>query len=139
MNFQISKRLFYFVLILILLFPLIIKSKLLLFGATTEGEVIYLKRTMSFRSSYLYPIIQFETEESVITMYGTQNSTPEIGQKVRIIYEKGNPINCMIFSFSYIYLNSSSVIPGILLLIWLAMYSTYRKRKIPNDSETQSE
>ena len=139
MNFQISKRLFYFVLILILLLPLIIKSKLLLFGATTEGEVIYLKRTMSFRSSYLYPIIQFETEESVITMSGTQNSTPEIGEKVRIIYEKGNPINCMIFSFSYIYLNFSSVIPGILLLIWLAIYSTYRKSKISSDSETQAE
>jgi hypothetical protein len=60
-------------------------------------------------------------------MCGPENVFYEIGEKVRVIYDKRNPNRCMILSFAYLYSSPNALIPGFLLLIWIAFYTSFTK------------
>ncbi len=50
-----------------------------------------------------------------------------LGEKARVIYNKRNPDKCMILSFAYIYSSPNALIPGIILLLWIAFYTSFTR------------
>ncbi|MBF8964255.1 hypothetical protein I0P70_13450 [Pontibacter sp. FD36] len=131
MNLHISKAKFLTVLVLILLLPLLSKSRLLLFGLITEGEVIGYEeaytRSLRFSGKTTYSIVEFKTAKDVITMLGPPNSSYEFGEKVNVIYLQNDPDDCAIMSFSDIYLGLNAVLPAMLLLLWVCLYVSLKE------------
>ena len=133
MNLHISRTKFYLIVLLILLLPLLSKSRLLTFGELTEGEVIDFEKNSS-RSLRLhgttteYSIVQFNTANEVITMAGPPNAKYDFGEKVNVIYLRDDPTNCAILSFSDIYFGLNAVLPAMLLIIWVCLYLSLKEQ-----------
>jgi hypothetical protein len=139
MNFSISSRLFYQVLGLIVLLPIVAKSPLLVLGVATQGEVVdhrwIASKSKKYASFSTYAIIEFKADQQVIRMAAMQNVDYSIGDKVTILYKQQDPLNCMILSIASIYLSYSAVIPAVLLILWAGMYRTFRKENLPQEAE----
>lgn len=131
MNLNISKAKFCIVLVLILLLPLLSKSRLLLFGVITEGTVIgheeSSSRSLRFNGKTIYSVVEFDTAEEVITMVGPPNSDYDFGEKVNVIYLQNKPEDCAILSFTDIYLGLNAVLPAMLLMIWVCLYVSLKE------------
>lgn len=128
--FKISKLKFYVILFLILLIPVSKKYRLLLFGIRTEGIAVGYGEEdgrSAIPDNYDYTLFQFETENGNFKIRGPENFIYEPGEKARIIYNKKNPNNCMILSFAYLYSTPNALIPGIILLLWIAFYTSFTK------------
>ena len=135
--FKISKLKFYVILFLILLFPVSKKYRLLLFGIRTEGIAVgYGEWEMSstIPGNFEYTLFQFQTDKGSFVIRGPENVIYELGEKARVIYNKRNPDKCMILSFAYLYSSPNALIPGIILLLWIAFYTSFtrpEKRRRP--------
>ncbi len=130
-SFKISKLQFWAVTLLILLFPLSSKYKLILWGEKTQGAVVDHKKVGFGRLSEYdtYSVIQFNADNRTIRMYGPENTKYELGDSITVYYNKNNPQNCMIFSFAYIYTGRSAIIPFVLLLLWIAFYTAFKDKQ----------
>lgn len=140
-SFRISRLQFWAVTLLILLFPLSSKYKLILWGEKTLGTVVDHKKVgFSRLSEYdTYSVIQFNAGSKTVRMYGPENTIYELGDSITIYYNKNNPQNCMIFSFAYIYTSRSAIIPFVLMLVWIAFYNAFKDKKVvkPNSFKEQ--
>jgi hypothetical protein len=128
--FKISKLKFYVILILILLIPVSKKYRLLLFGIRADGIAVgygdgNLKTNIPGNSDYTW--FRFQTEKGSYEIRGPENVIYKPGEKARVIYNKSDPNKCMILSFSYLYSSPNAMIPGIILLLWIAFYSSFTK------------
>jgi hypothetical protein len=127
---KISKLKFYGILFLILLIPVSKKYRLLLFGIRVEGIAVgYGEWEMrsNIPGNYEYTLFQFQTEKGNFEIRGPENVIYELGEKARVIYNKKNPNKCMILSFAYLYSSPNALIPGIILLLWIAFYTSFTK------------
>ena len=131
-QYKISKSEFFIILVVILLIPIFAKSKLIVFGKRTYGEVLHHEKVYtkgSISSPYYYSIIRFSAlVDTTVEMRGAQNIIYEVGEKVKIAYDKKNPLNCMILAISYIYSGFVTSIAGFLVLVWIAVYTSFRKK-----------
>jgi hypothetical protein len=126
--FKISKLQFYVILFLILLIPVSKKYRLLIFGIRTEGIAVgYGEMRTTSPGSFDYTLFQFQTEKGSFEIRGPENVIYEMGEKARIIYNKRNPNKCMILSFTYLYESPNAMMSGILVLLWIAFYTSFAK------------
>jgi hypothetical protein len=126
--FKISKLKFYVILFLILLIPVSKKYRLLIFGIRTKGIAVGYGEMRSTRpDNFDYTLFQFHTDHGSFEIRGPENVIYELGEKARVIYSKRNPNKCMILSFAYLYSSPNAVIPGIILLLWIAFYTSFTK------------
>lgn len=128
--FNISKLKFYVILILILLIPVSKKYRLLIFGVRTEGIAVGYgeNEIRSTAPAYFdHTLFRFDTEKGSFEIRGPENIIYNLGEKARVIYDKKNPNKCMILSFAYLYSAPNAMIPGVLLLLWIAFYTSFAK------------
>jgi hypothetical protein len=128
--FKITRLKFYGILFLILLIPVSKKYRLLLFGVRTDGIAIgygdeQVRLTMP--GSFDYTLFQFQTGKGSFQIRGPENIYYEPGEKVRVLYNKNDPGKCMILSFSYLYSSPNAAVTGVLLLLWIAFYTSFTK------------
>lgn len=128
--FKITRLKFYGILFLILLIPVSKKYRLLLFGVRTEGIAVgygeeQVRLTMP--GNFDYTLFQFQTGKGSFQIRGPENIYYELGEKVRVIYNKRDPNKCMILSFSYLYSSPNAAVTGVLLLLWIAFYTSFTK------------
>ncbi len=132
--FKISKLQFYAILILILLIPVSKNYRLLIFGARTEGIAVgYGEMGTESPVGFDYTLFRFETDKGSFEIRGPENVIYKPGEKVRVIYNKRNPDKCMILSFTYLYASPNAMVSGILVLLWIAFYTSFtrpRKHKL---------
>jgi hypothetical protein len=128
--FKISKLKFYAILVLILLIPVSKKYRLLIFGVWTEGIAVGYGENEIRSASPAYfdhTLFRFETEKGSYTIRGPENIIYDLGSRTRVIYEKKDPDKCMILSFSYLYSGPNAMVPGVLLLVWIAFYTSFTR------------
>ena len=133
-----SKYTFVLVVVIILIIPVLVKSKLLIFGERTYGKVEYHKevftRGLKYGGSYYYSIIKFEdNDNTTIEMWGAQNVIYKSDEKIKIAYDRKDPLNCMILDISYMYYSKSAILSGFLLLVWIALYTSIRRQTFRKD------
>ncbi|MFO7370338.1 MAG: hypothetical protein R6X09_08725 [Bacteroidales bacterium] len=130
---KVSKTKFYFVLILILLLPVSKKYKLLIFGTRTEGVVVDYAELIDLPVNYLdwrnCAIIRFNANNKTHYMRGPEDVMYEPGRKMKVIYDRKNPSKSMIPAFAYFYSMPNALLPGILLLLWIAFYTSFAPTK----------
>ena len=126
---KVSKARFYFILILILLLPVSKKYKLLLFGERTEGVVVDYAEMIHLPVNYIdwhnCAIIRFDANKETHYMRGPEDVMYEPGRKMKVIYDRKNPSKSLIPTFTYFYSIPNALIPGILLLLWIAFYTSF--------------
>jgi hypothetical protein len=130
--FEVSRFKFYLILFLILLIPVSKKYRLLLFGIRVEGIAAGYGETVvrsTEPGTYNWTLFQFPTEKGNFTIRGPENVIYKPGEKARVIYNKKNPNKCMILSFAYLYSSPNALVPGVILLLWIAFYSSFTKPK----------
>jgi len=128
--FKISKLKFYVILVLILLMPVSKNYRLLLFGIRTEGIAMGYNESQSISAipaNSDYTSFRFETEKGSFYISAPENITYKSGEKAKIIYDKNSPEKCMIYSFSYLYSGPNAIIPGVLFILWIAFYTSFKK------------
>ena len=127
--FKISKLKFYVILFLILLIPVSKKYRLLLFGIRAEGIAVGYGEgeVRTTPANFDYTLFQFHTEKGNFEIRGPENVMYELGEKTWVIYNKRNPNKCMILSFAYLYSTPNSLIPGFILILWIAFYTSFTK------------
>jgi hypothetical protein len=115
------------------LIPVFVKSKLLLFGKRTYGELVEHKKVVKGTGitdgSFYYSVIRFNAHGTVIKMWSAQNVKYGSDEKVKIAYDEKEPTDCMIVDISYIYSGNPAIISGFLLLVWIAAYFTSNDRR----------
>jgi len=123
-------------LVVILLIPVFAKSNLLLFGERTYGEVLYHKEIRTGAPGALgtiakfsyHSIVKFDIHNTTIEMEGAQNVRYGIGEKIKIAYDVKDPLNCMVLDVPYIYSGYRTMIAGFLLIVWISVYSSFKKK-----------
>ena len=126
---NISKTIFFSVLVVLLLIPVFTKSKLLLFGERTYGEMVGQIIDEKKRGRPHYSVINFNVFDTTIEIMGAENVIYDVGTKIKIVYDKNAPSNCMIFSISYIYGGFAASMSFVLIIIWFAIYTSFKKKK----------
>ena len=134
-SFKISRIQFWVVAFLLLLLPIASKYKLLVFGGKAEGVVVAQEKIasgFSRLSGYdTFAVIEFTTNSKTVRMYGPENFTYDLGEKLTVYYNKNNPKKCMVLNFAYLYTSSGAIIPFVLLLIWIAFYLAFKDKEKP--------
>ena len=141
--YSISKPAFWGILLLILLLPLSRHWELLFGGARTTGTVG--EFVPMIHESYMgEQILEHASEvfytagDSIYMTHGPMNHPLTYGKKVVVIYKRNHPSENCIVTFSALYLTNYSVLPIILLVVWLAFYlsyNRYRKKAKPTKSQ----
>jgi hypothetical protein len=126
--FKISKLQFYVILFLILLIPVSKNYRLLIFGTRTEGIAVgHGEMRIADPGTIEYTVFQFQTVKGSFVIRGPENVIYKPGEKVKVIYNSKNPNKCMILSFTYLYASANAMISGILMLLWIAFYTSFTK------------
>ncbi len=127
---KISKLKFFIVLFLILLIPVSKEYRLLLFGTRTEGIAVgygEIKGKSTLPTGFYYTFFRFDAGSGNFEIRGPENAIYELGDKARVIYDKKDPNKSIIFSFAYLYSSPNAMIPGVLVLFWIALYTSFAK------------
>jgi hypothetical protein len=129
-----TRRTYLFGLLLIVLFPVIIKLHLILFGEKVQGEVCYYRTLYQREGNISYPIVKFKAlNNNDYEAVGLSNTFYPTGTKFPVCYAKSNPERNTIFTFEVIYLGNNVVIPIIALMVWSALYLALRKPKVDDN------
>lgn len=134
-TYRISKGAFGGICLLILLLPVSRHWKLLSSGERTTGTVrSYVYRMAEDVGGERYPVeasaIEFEADGVIHEAYGPVNFEYKKGRTVPVFYQRDDPGNNCVATFSGFYLNYYAVFPIVLLAIWYAFYlsfNNYRK------------
>ena len=113
---------------MLLLFPVFAKSKLLLFGERTFGKVVELRKAHIRLGSFYYSVIEFNVHDSTIKVLGATNVRYSTNEKVRIAYNKNNPLDCMILEISYILDSLEAKTAGFLIIVWVVAFFSFFER-----------
>ncbi len=131
MRFYISKPYFYFILVLIILLPLSKKSHLLIYGKRTTGIVTEYGNIEGnainerFPGPYNVSIITFKVKGSAYMLEGPLNIYYDTGKKIKVVYDKENPRNNTLLTFTSLYSGYGFILAGFILMVWMAYYLTY--------------
>ena len=75
--------------------------------------------------------IEFEVNGAVHKTYGPKNYEYDTGRTLKVFYMRKDPSHNCIATFSGFYLSNYTILPIILITVWLAFYlsfNNYRKR-----------
>ena len=140
---RFNNKLFYLVIVLILILPIGKHADLFLFGKRTEGipdhySYVYCSGDGMGGGTLTSMVFNFYVENKEYSIEGPANVKYGFNEKCKIIYKKNNPSNCIIPSFSYLYLSYSSGIYFVELIIWIAFYTSFfncKERKKSADNQ----
>ena len=139
--YRISKWAFWGICLLIVMLPVSRHWKLLTSGERARGTVrAYVYRMAEDVGGERYPVevseIEFEADGVIHKAYGPANYEYKKGRKVPVFYNRDDPGENCVATFTGFYLNYYAVFPIVLLAIWYAFYlsfNNYRKRmKMPH-------
>lgn len=134
---------FWIVFSLILVLPVAREYKLLLRGERVEGEVTGMQEITSgegalMRLTEFRAVIEYRYDNRNHRIFGPENVKYAPGKKLPLIIDPDHPGKYIIATVPGFYFRERSVILIIVLIIWLAIYTTivqiqkgtvYRKRK----------
>jgi hypothetical protein len=135
---NISSKFFWTILILILLLPFSIHWKLFLFGGKTEGKVVHFKSISGYKQGGSYPVIEFKAEDKTIDVLGPDNYPYPIGKTMIIFYNRQNPTDYIPLNIPAIYLGKFVLFPGVLLLMWVALYVSLKQTQNQEKKKEQN-
>lgn len=141
MKIQVNNKLFYLVITLLLILPLGRHLDLFLFGERTEGvadHLTYVDFAGDGRGTFTSMVFKFDAENRSYTIEGPVNVKYLFDEKCKIIYKKGNPLNCIIPTFTYLYLSPQASISFFILIVWIAFYTSFWQGKRPEQTEVQN-
>jgi hypothetical protein len=125
---RISKLQFFLVLIMILILPLSSSWKLICFGEKTTGRVV--GYSPNFGPNYpsnggsKQSIIRISTTSGFVDIYGPDDILYPINKKITLFYNPENPKKNLLLNFVGLFLSQKMIVPGVLLLLWVAFYLT---------------
>lgn len=129
---SVSRSVFWTVTVCLLLLPLSSRYKLLLLGVKTEGVVIPYEMAdfsqLGRNHVYSSNIIHFSANGQSVQFWGPENTHYDVGEQVWVLYLPQNPSKCVLFSFRGLFLDIYSIVPLLLLIVWLAFYFAFAKR-----------
>lgn len=130
--YSISKRVFYGICILILILPVSHHWRLFLTGRPVTGTVgefiIYPLETRDGTHPVEYASeVHFYAGEIKHTAYGPANYKYRKGRRMKVIYNKKDPADNCIVSFSGFYLNNYTALPLIILIFWASFYLSFNR------------
>jgi hypothetical protein len=112
-----------------MLLPISKQWKLLIFGVRTTGVAVdykILNRRADYNSEYAKTtIFQYQVGNKAYRILGPSNSVYELGEERRIIYDQKRPSKSMIPSLAYLYSFHRIIIPILILLVWIAFYTSF--------------
>jgi hypothetical protein len=130
---RISKLQFYFILFLIFLLPLSSGWKLFLFGEKTIGKVVGYNPNFGLyyptNGSSKQSIIRFNTKAGIFDVAGPDDIIYPFGKELTIYYNPKNPKKNLLFNIYGLFLTQKMILPGVLLLLWVAFYLTVNQNK----------
>lgn len=138
--YSISKWTFRGICVLILLLPVSRHWKLLTTGSQTTGTVTqYTSRIvediMGERNLEQASEIEFTVDGVSHLTHGPKNYEYDVGRTLKVFYTQKDPSHNCIATFSGFYLSNYTILPMVLITVWLAFYlsfNNYRKRmKMP--------
>ncbi len=139
--YSISKWAFRGICLLILIFPVSRHWKLLTTGSRTTGTVTQytariVKDIMGERNLVQASEIEFMVDGAVQKTYGPKNYEYDTGRTLKVFYMRKDPSDNCIATFSGFYMSNYTILPIILITVWLAFYlsfNNYHKRmKMPS-------
>lgn len=109
--------------------PVAREWKLLLHGDRVEGKVVEMKKYVPgeevlIRITSFRAVIEFQYQERNFRIPGPENLEYEIGEKVPLIIDPEDTDNYIIATISGFYFQSRSVMLIIVLILWIALYTT---------------
>jgi hypothetical protein len=112
-----------------MLLPISKQWKLLIFGVRTTGVAVdykILNSRAEYNSEYAKTtIFQYKVGNTAYRILGPSNSVYELGEERRIIYDQKRPSKSMIPSLAYLYSFHRIIIPILILLVWIAFYTSF--------------
>lgn len=125
----ISPTTFVVITVCLLMLPVSMRYRLLLFGEKTEGVVVPTHMAVFNKTISAYPhrgaIIRFNADSSTYQLVGPENTHYDVGESVTVIYSPHNPTNCVVYSFSGLFLDVRLAVSVPLLVVWLAFYFVF--------------
>ncbi|QKG79248.1 DUF3592 domain-containing protein [Tenuifilum thalassicum] len=130
-SFKISRKLFWFITIMILLLPITTRYRLLIWGEYTKGVVVGVEDVQLSILQGLgpdkFPVIQFATKDrQIIEFFGPENFDYPIGKELWVVYDTENPNKNTLLTLGALYASKKSILPGILFIIWMAFYFAFK-------------
>jgi hypothetical protein len=128
--YSISQWAFVAICILILLLPVGRQWKLLTTGSKVRGTVTQMtaltREVLGKQTEYGYASkIEFVVGGQTYTAHGPLNYEYDSGRRVMVYYDKKEPSQNCILTFSGFYLDNYTVLPIILLVLWAAFYMSF--------------
>lgn len=119
----VSTKKYFIGVTILLLLPLLLSCKLLIWGEKANGNVEYqIKKYANgirYRGSYTYSVIKFTSNDNKeYELLGPSNVTYPTGKALTVYYNKNNPNDNLMFNFSGIYLSNKGILSVILLILW---------------------
>ncbi|MEZ5072397.1 MAG: DUF3592 domain-containing protein [Bacteroidales bacterium] len=128
--YSISPWAFWGIFLLILALPVSRHWRLLVSGERSTGVVTYngpVVQTYPDGKNHLVKcsVVEFEHADSVCQTVGPPNFEYPLFTEVRVAYDPNHPSEACLLCFSGFYLWNYSVLPVILLVLWLSFYLSY--------------
>ncbi|MCC5916734.1 MAG: DUF3592 domain-containing protein [Cryomorphaceae bacterium] len=126
-----KNAIFFFLLILIISFPVAINYKVLLFGEKVQGEVLGSKffQGRGKMSNYFRTIVSYEVNDVKYEMYSIKNADYYKGERLTLKYNPDNPSESIIFDVFNIALQPTTSISIFLIVIWIAAFFSIKEAK----------
>jgi len=145
--YSISKWAFRAICVLILLLPVGRHWKLLTTGSKARGTVTRMtpvtREVLGKETEYGYASeIEFLLDGKIHQAQGPLNFEYDPGREITVYYDKKEPGNNCIATFSGFYLSNYTVLPIILLVLWAAFYMSFnnyqRKQRFKKNKAWQN-
>jgi len=120
---------FWIIFLLILVLPLAREWRLLLNGERVQGEVVEMQKITSgedalIRLTGFRAVIEYSYMDHTHRIFGPENVNYEIGEKIPLIIHPDKEDDFIIASLSGFYIHNRSVVLIIVLILWIAIYTT---------------
>jgi hypothetical protein len=76
-------------------------------------------------SKSFFSVVQFQTKDRIVSVYGPSNEKYEMGKQLEIIYDANQPSNYRILSVYHFYAGLEAGLAGFLLVVWAGLYRTF--------------
>jgi hypothetical protein len=120
---------FWIIFLLILVLPVAREWRLLLNGERVEGEVVEMQKITSgedalIRLTEFRAVIEYRYMDRTYRIFGPENMKYEIGEEIPLIIHPEKEDEYIIASLSGFYIHGRSVVLIIVLILWIAIYTT---------------
>ncbi|QQS50355.1 MAG: hypothetical protein IPM71_12300 [Bacteroidota bacterium] len=138
---RITKLQFWIITLLFLLLPFSVHWKLIVFGEVTRGEVagylqgnVFLKRPQ--QEADFAAVVCFNAQNQNIEFEAPENIHYALGEKLKVLYNPSDPEQHVLFNFAGLFLSNRMIIPGVMLIMWLAFALSLNQAKTTEGKKT---